>query len=165
MQTEEKKINLLMVDDEKDLLQSLSKMLKNRDFEITTATDGKQAIKVAKKGKFDLAILDMKMPGMNGIELLKILKKKHKFLEIIILTGYGGIDSAFEASKLGAYDYLEKPINLEKLLEVLGEAYRARLKKKFERDKKRMEELNMLSMGTSPMGILKSLIKIDDEEK
>jgi len=165
MQTEEKKINLLMVDDEKDLLLSLSKMLKNRDFEITTATDGKQAIKEAKKGKFDLAILDMKMPGMNGIELLQILKKKHKFLEIIILTGYGGIDSAVEATKLGAYDYLEKPINLERLLEALGEAYRTRLKKKFEHDKKRMEELQMLSMGTSPMGILKSLIKIDDEEK
>lgn len=164
MLDEKKKIKLLMVDDEEDLLNSLSTRLGNRDFEITTATEGKIAIKEAKKGKFDLAILDMKMPGMNGMELLKILKKKHKFLEIIILTGYGGIDSAVEATKLGAYSYLEKPFEFEKLLEVLGEAYRAGLRKKYDHDKKRKQEIDMLSMGTSPMGILKSLIKIDDED-
>jgi len=163
MQNENKKINLLMVDDEEELLNSLSKRLGNRDFEITTATNGKSAIKVARKGQFDLAILDMKMPGMNGMELLHILKKKHKFLEIVILTGYAGIDSAVEATKRGAYSYLEKPFEFEKLLEVLGEAYRTRLRKKFEHDKKRQQEIDMLSMGTSPMGILKSLIKIDDD--
>nr|NIV91731.1 response regulator [candidate division KSB1 bacterium] len=136
-----------------------------RDFDVTTATEGKIAVKAAKKGKFDVAILDMKMPGMDGMELLQILKKKHKFLEVIILTGHGAIDSAVEATKLGAYSYLEKPYDFEKLLEVLKKAYEARLRKKFEHDKKRMEELEMLSMGTSPMGILKSLMHMDDDEK
>jgi DNA-binding NtrC family response regulator len=107
----------------------------------------------------------MKMPGMDGMELLQILKKKHKFLEIIILTGYGGIDSAVEATKLGAYSYLEKPYDFEKLLEVLKNAYETRLRKKFEHDKKRMEDLEMLSMGSSPLGILRSLRQLDDDKK
>ena len=165
MSDEGKKIKLLIVDDEEDFLKSISERLGMRDFDVTTATEGKLAIKVAKKGKFDVAILDMKMPGMDGMELLQILKKKHKFLEVIILTGHGAIDSAVEATKLGAYSYLEKPYDFEKLLEVLKKAYEARLRKKFEHDKKRMEELEMLSMGTSPMGILKSLMHMDDEEK
>ena len=165
MSDEQKKIKLLLVDDEVDFLNSLAKRLGKRDFDINTATEGNLAIKAAKKEKFDVAILDMKMPGMDGMELLRILKKKHKFLEVIILTGYGGIDSAVEATKLGAYAYLEKPYNFENLLEVLQKAFETRLKKKFEHDKKRMEELEMLSMGSSPLGILRSLRQLDDDKK
>lgn len=165
MSDKEKKIKLLIVDDEEDFLKSIAERLGMRDFDVSTATEGKRAIKAAKKGKFDVAILDMKMPGMDGMELLQILKKKHKFLEVIILTGHGAIDSAVEATKLGAYSYLEKPYDFEKLLDVLKKAYEARLRKKFEHDKKRMEELDMLSMGSSPMGILKSLMHMDDDEK
>ena len=165
MSEENKKIKLLLVDDEEDFLNSLAKRLGKRDFDITTATEGKLAVKAAKKSEFDVAILDMKMPGMDGMELLRILKKKHRFLEVVILTGYGGIDSAVEATKLGAHAYLEKPYDFEKLLEVLKNAYETRLRKKFEHDKKRMEEIEMLSMGSSPMGILKSLIRLDDDRK
>lgn len=165
MSDENKKIKLLLVDDEEDFLNSLAKRLGKREFEITTATDGELAVKAAKKSEFDVAILDMKMPGMDGMELLGILKKKHKFLEVVILTGYGGIDSAVEATKLGAHSYLEKPYDFEKLLEVLKNAYETRLRKKFEHDKKRTEEIEMLSMGSSPMGILKSLIRLDDDRK
>lgn len=165
MSDEEKKIKLLLVDDEVDFLNSLAKRLGKRDFDITTATEGKLAIKVAKKAKFDVAILDMKMPGMDGMELLRILKKKHKFLEVIILTGYGGIDSAVEATKLGAYDYLEKPYDFDNLLEVLAKAFEARLRKKFEHDKKRMEELQVMAMGSSPLGILRSLMHLDDDDR
>ena len=165
MTDDTKKIKLLLVDDEKEFLNSLAKRLGKRRFDITTATEGNAAIKIAKKNKFDVAILDMKMPGMDGIELLSILKKKHKFLEILILTGYGGIDSAVEATKLGAFAYLEKPYAFEKLLEEIKNAFEARLKKKFQHDKARMEELQMLSMGSSPVGILKSLITLDDDRK
>ena len=165
MPDESKKIKLLIVDDEEDFLNSIAERLGMRDFDITTASEGNLAIKAAKKKEFDVAILDMKMPGMDGMELLRILKKKHKFLEVVILTGYGGIDSAVEATKLGAHSYLEKPYDFEKLLEVLQNAYEARLRKKFEHDKKRMEELEMLRMGSSPMGILRSLMHMDDDEK
>lgn len=82
-----------------------------------------------------------------------------------MLSGHGAIDSAVEATKLGAYSFLEKPYDFEKLLEVLKNAYEARLKKKFEHDKKRMEEIEMLRMGSSPMAILKSLMHMDDDEK
>ena len=165
MSDKKKQIKLLMVDDEEKFLSTTAKRLGRRDFDVTTATEGNQAIKAAKKGKFDLAILDLRMPGMDGMELLQILKKKHKFLEVIILTGYASIDSAVEATKLGAFSYLEKPYNFEKLLEVLKEAYEARLRKKFEHDKKRTEEIKILAMGSSPMGILRSLMRIDDDEK
>lgn len=165
MEEQERKIKLLIVDDEVKFLKSISERLKLKDFDVATASDGNQAIKVAKKEKFDVAILDLKMPDMDGTEVLRILKKRHKFLQILILTGHASIDSAVECTKLGAFNYIEKPYNFEKLIEAIKEAYRARLKTKFEHDKKRMEEINMLSMGSSPMGILRSLIRLDDDEK
>ena len=165
MSDENRKIKLLIVDDDEKFLGTISERLGMRDFDVATATEGKQAIKTAKKGKFDVAILDMRMPGMDGTELLRILKKKHKFLEVIIVTGHATIDSAVECGKLGAFGYLEKPYDFDKLLEVLQTAYQARLRKKFEHDKKRMEEIDFLAMGSSPMGILTSLKRIDDDEK
>jgi DNA-binding NtrC family response regulator len=163
--SEEKSIKLLLVDDEVDFLKSLSERLSLRDFEVTTASDGKQAIKAAKKGHFDVAILDLRMPGMDGTEVLKVLKDKHKWLEVVMLTGHGSVDSAVEAGKLGAFGYLEKPYEFDNLVGMLKDAYTARLKKKFEHDKKRMEDIEFLSMGSSPMSILASLRRLDDEEK
>jgi DNA-binding NtrC family response regulator len=165
MASENNTINLLIVDDDKDFLGTIAERLGMREFNVTTATEGTLAIKAAKKGNFDVAIVDMKMPGMDGMELLQILKKKHKFLEVIILTGYVSIDSAVEATKLGAYSYMEKPYDFEKLLTTLKEAYETRLKKKFEHDQRRMKEIETLAMGSSPMGILKSLMRLDDDVK
>lgn len=165
MEEQKSKIKLLIVDDEVKFLQSISERLKLKDFDVTTASDGRQAVKVAKRGKFDVAILDLKMPDMDGTEVMTILKKRHKFLQILILTGHASIDSAVECTKLGAFNYIEKPYDFEKLIEAIKEAYKARLKRKFEHDKKRMEEINILSMGSSPMGILRSLIRVDDDEK
>ena len=164
MNDKEKQIKLLIVDDDEKFLKIISERLGMKDFDIISSSDGNKAIKSAKKGKFDVAILDLKMPGMDGMELLQLLKKKHKFLEVIILTGYASIDSAVECTKLGAFGYLEKPYKFEMLLEMLKEAYETRLRKKFEHDKKRMEEIELLSMG-SPLSILRSLIRMDDETK
>jgi len=144
--SEGKSIKLLLVDDEVDFLKSLSERLSLRDFEVTTASEGKQAIKAAKKGHFDVAILDLRMPGMDGTEVLKVLKDKHKWLEVVMLTGHGSVDSAVEAGKLGAFGYLEKPYEFDNLVGMLKDAYTARLKKKFEHDKKRMEDIEFLSM-------------------
>ena len=165
MNAEDKRIKLLIVDDDEKFLRTIAERLGLQDFDVTTASEGGEAVKAAKKGKFDVAILDLKMPGMDGMELLQSLKKKHKYLEVIILTGYASIDSAVEATKLGAYGYLEKPYDLEKLLESIKGAYETRLRKKFEHDQKRQEEIAHLSMGSSPMGILRSLMRIDDSEK
>jgi len=163
--SEKKKIKLLFVDDEVKFLETAAKRLGRGDFDVTTATNGRDAIKVAKRGKFDVALLDLRMPDLDGSEVLKALKKRHKFLEVIMLTAHASIDSAVECTKLGAFDYLEKPYEFDGLVEALRRAYEARLRKKFQHDKKRMEHLEVLSMGSSPMGILRSLLTLDDDEK
>jgi two-component system NtrC family response regulator len=159
------KIKLLIVDDEVKFLDSISRRLGMRDFEVTKAVNGEEALKAARQANFDLALLDLKMPGINGQQVLEILKREHKHLEVIILTGHGSVDSAVECTKLGAFSYLPKPYKLEELLEVLKQAYEARLKKKFELDEARMEKIMRLATGSSPLGILRELRELDDEEK
>ena len=160
-----KKIKILIVDDEVKFLDSIAKRLEMRDFEVTKAGDGGQAVEAARSGKFDLALLDLKMPGMNGKEVLETLKKDHKFLEVIILTGHGSVDSAVECTKLGAFGYLPKPYELDNLLEILQQAYESRLKKKFESDQARMDKILGMATGSSPLAILRELRALDDEEK
>ena len=159
------KIRLLMVDDEVKFLESISKRLVLKNFDVTTASNGKEAIASAEKGLFDVAVVDFQMPGMDGTQVLKALKDKHKYLEIIILTGHATVDSAVECTKLGAFKYLEKPYAFEKLVEAITEAYQARLKKKFEHNQKRIEEIQKLSISSSPLGLLRALARLDDEEK
>jgi two-component system NtrC family response regulator len=165
MSDEAQRIKLLVVDDEVNFLKAISKKLTMRDFDVTTATDGKTAIKAAKGDKFDVAILDLKMPGMDGTELLGILKKRHKFLEVVMLTGYPSLDSAVETTKLGAYHYLDKSAGTDKLVEVLKEAYEKRLRNKFKNDKDRLKEIDILAMGSSPIAILNALRRLEDGEK
>jgi len=158
-------INLLIVDDEVKFLDSIAKRLEMRGLRVAKATNGKDAVETARKKKFDLALLDLKMPGMDGSEVLKILKDEHKFIEIIILTGHGSLESAVECTKLGAYGYLPKPYEFEALLDILKEAYTARLKKKFESDQTRMQEIMDIAQGSSALGVLRALRELDDEEK
>jgi len=161
----ENKIKLLIVDDELKFLESVAQRLELRDFDVTKAKSGAEAIAAANTGKFDLALLDLKMPGMDGTQVLEILKKEHKYLEVIILTGHGSVDSAVECTKLGAFSYLPKPYELDALLEKLKEAFQERLRKKFEQDQARMEKIAKLATGSSPLGILRELRKLDDDEK
>jgi DNA-binding NtrC family response regulator len=161
----ENRIKLLLVDDEAKFLASIAQRLELKNFDVTTASSGKEAIAAAEKGLFDVAIVDFQMPGMDGAQVLKTLKENHKYLEIIMLTGHATIDSAVECTRLGAFNYLEKPYNFEKLVEVIKEAYEARLKKKFEQNQKRIEEIQKLSMGVSPLGLLRALAKLDDKQK
>jgi DNA-binding NtrC family response regulator len=159
------KIKLLIVDDEVKFLDSIAQRLELRDFDVTKATNGQEAIEATRREKYDLALLDLKMPGIDGRQVLEILKKEHKFLEVIILTGHGSVDSAVECTKLGAFDYLPKPYELDKLLEVLKKAYQTRLEKKFQLDEARMQKLQQLAAGSSALGILREMRKLDDEEK
>jgi DNA-binding NtrC family response regulator len=162
---EKNMINLLFVDDEEKFLKSVSKRLELKNFDVTTAVTGEEAITAAEKNLFDVALLDLQLPGIDGAGLLKILKEKHKYLEIIMLTGHGSVNSAVECTKLGAFDYLEKPFDFEKLINAIKEAYKARLQKKFEHSAKQTEEIQKLSMCESPFDILKELARLDNEEK
>jgi DNA-binding NtrC family response regulator len=159
------KIKLLMVDDEIKFLESISKRLELKNFDVTTASNGEEAIASAEKGLFDVAVVDFQMPGMDGTQVLKALKDKHKYLEIIMLTGHATVDSAVACTKLGAFKYLEKPYAFEKLVETITEAFEARLKKKFEHNQKRIEEIQKLSISSSPLGLLRALAQLDDKEK
>lgn len=159
------KIKLLFVDDEIKFLESISKRLELKNFDVTSATTGQEAIESAENGLFDVAVVDFQMPGMDGAQVLKTLKEKHRYLEIIMLTGHATIDSAVECTKLGAFKYLEKPYDFENLVEVIKQAYEARLKKKFEHNQKRIEEIQRLSLRESPFGLLKALARLDDDEK
>ena len=161
----ENKIRLLIVDDEVEFLKAVSSRFELQNFDVTTASNGKEAIASAENYFFDVAIVDVDMPGMAGAQLLKTLKDRHKYLEIIILTGHATIDSAVESTKLGAFKYLEKPYAFEKLVEAIKEAYEARLQRKFAHNIKRNQEIQKLSIGSSPLGILKKLASLDDEEK
>ncbi|MFP4529405.1 MAG: response regulator [Candidatus Kapaibacterium sp.] len=158
-------IKLLIVDDEVNFLNSMAKRLEMRGFDVTKATNGKEALKAAQQEKYDIALVDLKMPGMDGKELLEILKREHKYLEVIILTGHGSLESAVECTKLGAYGYLPKPYEFDKLIEILKEAYEARMKKKFEEDTGRMQELMRIATGNSPLAILREMKKLDTDEK
>ena len=159
------RIKLLIVDDEVRFLDAMARRLEMRDFDVTTATNGPDALKAAGEARFDLALLDLKMPGMNGREVLEALKREHRFLEVIILTGHGSLDSAVECTRLGAFGYLPKPYEFDRLLEVLRDAYEHRLRQKFALDQKRMDRLANLAMGSSPLGLLRQMRDLDDEEK
>lgn len=161
----ENSIKILLVDDEVKFLKMVADRLTIKGFEVTTAVNGEDAVNAAQKGGFDVAVLDLQLPGMDGKEVLKILKQNHKFIEIIMLTGYATVDSAVECTKLGAFKYLEKPYDFEKLVEALKEAYHSRLKKKFESNRHRMEAIQKLSLRQSPLGLLKAMARLDDGEK
>ena len=122
-------IRLLVVDDEEQFLKTISKLLKRRGFTITAVSTGEQALEVARKEEFHVALVDLKMPGMDGEQLLEALKKEHQCIEVIILTGHGSIDSGIRTTKLGVHSYLEKPCELDTLLYVLKGVRRRHIKK------------------------------------
>jgi DNA-binding NtrC family response regulator len=163
--TDTEKIHLLLVDDEEKFLHALTDRLKLKFFDITPVTNGEDAIDVTGKAKFDVAVVDLQMPGIDGVQVLKALKESHRFLEIIILSGHATIDVAVECTKLGAFKVLEKPCGFDKLVETIKEAYESRLKKKFENDAQRMQKIQSLAFGQSPLGILRELSKMDDNKK
>jgi DNA-binding NtrC family response regulator len=107
---------ILLVDDEVVFTTNMSKLLTNRGYKVTAANSGDAAIQALEKENFDVVVLDLKMPGMDGLTTLKEIKKLGLFTETLILTGHGSIDTALEAIKLGAYDYLTKPCEIEDLL-------------------------------------------------
>lgn len=123
----ELKAKVLLVDDEEDFLSTLAGRLETRGLKVNTATSGKQAVARAEKEGFDLIVLDLAMPGMDGLETLKRIKAKQPDSEIIILSGQGSIKTSAEAMKLGAGDFLEKPVNISELLGKIGEAKDKRL--------------------------------------
>ena len=152
-----KKIKLLIVDDEARFLNTLTERLSIRDFDVIATCAAKDALAQIEKQTFDLALVDIKMPGMNGEELLAYLKERQPELEVIILTGHGSIDSAQLCTRLGAFCYLQKPCETKDLLNVLKSAYAERLRAKLKLEEAEMTALLSESVGSSPLAILRRL--------
>jgi len=113
---------LLVVDDEQDLLELLVRRLKRKGFEVDSAGTAEDALELVKKNEYDIGVYDIRLPNMDGIELLKETKKVQPDIEVLILTGHGTIDTAIEAMKVGAFDYITKPYNLSELELTIGKA-------------------------------------------
>ncbi|MEK7871677.1 MAG: response regulator, partial [Nitrospirota bacterium] len=113
---------ILVVDDEQDTRDLLAEILKGEGYAVSTMSDGPSAIEEARKNIFNLAFVDLKMPGMDGIEVIKQIHKIDSKMMIILLTGYGTIDSAVRAMKAGAYDYITKPFQVDEILMTTGRA-------------------------------------------
>ncbi len=143
------KKRILLVDDEKDFVEALAERLRNRDFDVTTAFTGEEALEKLKEYNFDVAIVDVLMPGIDGIETLKEIKKCKPLTEVLMLTGHGTVETAIEGMKNGAYDFLMKPCEMGTFLEKIESAC--------ERKAEQEERINKAiadKLSTSPLSVL-----------
>jgi len=115
--------DVLLVDDEEPFVKTLSKRLSKRDLHVIAAFSGQEALdKLETQDNIEVVILDVKMPGMDGIETLTEIKKRYPLVEVVMLTAHATVDSAIEGMKLGAFDYLMKPCDLDLLISKVKEA-------------------------------------------
>jgi len=120
------KMKMLLVDDEERFLSTTKKLLSRKGYDVLTATSGAEALEELRVHNIHVVILDVKMPGMDGLETLKAIKRTYPLVEVIMLTGHGTIDSAVEGLKSGATDYLTKPTDVQDLIEKAKEAFEKR---------------------------------------
>jgi len=123
---------VLLVDDEKEFLDTVIKRLRKRGVNAIGAENGEEALEKIEHHPVDVVVLDVKMPGMDGIQTLREIKKNHPLVEVVMLTGHASIEVAIEGMELGAFDYLMKPVEIDELLYKLQDAYK---KKSLQEDK------------------------------
>ncbi|NQT39598.1 MAG: response regulator [Planctomycetes bacterium] len=117
-----KQLKILLVDDEEDLTSTMVERLGLRDFQVEAATSGIDALKRVSEGDFDVLVLDVKMPGIGGLQVMAEIKRQHLDLPVILLTGHGSAADAERGMKEGASDYLMKPIDIDTLVEKIRNA-------------------------------------------
>ena len=147
-----KDMKLLLVDDEEEFVKALAERLKMRDLRSDTVLDGEEALSFVEDQEPDVMILDLKMPGIDGMEVLRQVRKAYPNIQVIILTGHGTEKHEEEAKRLGAFDYLEKPVNLDVLVKKMKAAYR-----------RKMEDI-MVAATFAEAGDFESAKKIMDED-
>jgi DNA-binding response OmpR family regulator len=147
-----KNMKVLLVDDEEEFVQALAERLKMRDLRSDTVFDGEEALSFVEDQEPDVMVLDLKMPGIDGMEVLRQVRKVYPNIQVIILTGHGTEKHEEEAKRLGAFDYLEKPVNLDVLVKKMKAAYRRKL------------EDTMVAATFAEAGDFESAKKIMDED-
>jgi DNA-binding NtrC family response regulator len=146
----------MLVDDEERFLQTTNKLLAKKGYEAVTATSGAEALDKLEVSIIDVVILDVKMPGMDGVETLKQIKSRFPLVEVIMLTGHGTINSAVDGMKTGAFDYLTKPCDLDELLAKALDAHE---------NKKKMEEKIRMAQTRTYMKSPREILKSDDKNE
>lgn len=152
MTDESTPIRLLLVDDEEDLVTFLAHRLRKRDIDVTMALSGSEAVSAGTELTFDVAVVDLKMPDMDGIEVIEQLKVAQPFLEVLMLTGHGSHDSAWEAGRLQAFRYLMKPYDFDELHDLILAAATQRRQKMKTEFEARIQEL--MTSTTSPRDLI-----------
>lgn len=115
---------VLLVDDETEFIETLVKRLRKRNLDVDAANSGKEALEKLGSNPVDVVVLDVKMPDMDGIETLKLIKRQNPKVEVIMLTGHASVEVAIQGMELGAFDYLMKPMDIDELLYKLQDAYK-----------------------------------------
>lgn len=116
------KCRVLIVDDEPDFLETIVKRLTRRKVDAVGVATGKEALRILDEQQFEVVILDVRMPGMDGIETLKEIKRKSPLTEVIMLTGHASVESGVQGMQFGAFDYVIKPADLDTLMEKVSQA-------------------------------------------
>ena len=147
-------IKLLLVDDEEEFLTATSHALGRRGFDVEVAPNGVTALEMVKHGEFDVVVLDVKMPGIDGVEVFRQIRNALPRLPVVLLTGHGSIDDAFHTSKNGVADYLSKPIDIDELS--------ARLHEAIGKAKRRSETTDVTTTPADPAGTIRVML-VDDE--
>ena len=119
-------MKLMIVDDEERFLNTTRSIFEKKGIHTFIAANGADAMNILDRERIDVVILDVKMPGLDGIEALRVMKKSHPFVEVIMLTGHANMEVAIQGMELGAFDYLMKPMDIDELLYKLQDAYRKR---------------------------------------
>ena len=127
-------IRVLLVDDEVEFLDTLLKRMRKRQVEVAGVYSGEEALRYLESSPVDVVVLDVKMPGMDGIDALRAIKERHPLVEVIMLTGHANVEVAIQGMELGAFDYLMKPMDIDELLYKVQDACK----------KKRLHEKRML---------------------
>lgn len=153
--------SILLVDDEPSILRTLSGLLSDEGFEVKTASNGYEALKFIDSESPDLVLLDIWMPGIDGIETLKEIKKDNPFIQVVIITGHGTIETAIKATKLGAFDFIEKPLSIEKVIVAINNALNfRRLEEENKYLRKKTIEKHSITGNSPPITALKKHIAI-----
>jgi DNA-binding NtrC family response regulator len=138
--------NVLLVDDEVEFLETLVKRLKKRNLTVTGVNSGEGAIEALAQVPVDVVVLDVKMPGMDGLETLREIKKRSPLVEVIMLTGHASMEVAIEGMEHGAFDYLMKPMDIDELLYKLQDAHKKKTIRE-DRIKHAVDEVSSLKKG------------------
>ena len=149
--TDQPNIRVLLVDDEETLLEYLSKRLLKLGFTVKATFSGEQAIEVAKEEHYAVAILDLKMPGIDGVETQKRLRQLQPFLQCIVLTGHGSIESALESGQEDAFQYLLKPVDHDDLVTAIREAHKKKTEVQDAKFREQLDQIHKSGLGAHGM--------------